>query len=1290
MLLNDWLKLLQSGIDRRRHSTVRTRHFGRGHSWNAVAGVHRCVEVLEDRTLLAADLSGLADFGDYYWVDGEQVPLFRLEGEGLLLTDAVVEAQSVLWSESDYTAVSGLNSSTGLSSPDGQTVGWVSPALRTADSPLRVWLTDEIIIRLSSEHDLDEVISSDASIATSSLLAGTPDQYVLTVEGTGLEALEAANHLHESGLVTWATPNFIAEAQATAATNDSLLSLQWHLNNTGQSGGTSDADIDAFEAWDITTGSSDVVIAIFDSGVDLGHPDLAANIWTNPGEIAGNGIDDDGNGWIDDIHGIDVSPDATGTNGSSKYDNDPSPFNAFDNHGTAVAGAAAAVGNNATGVAGVAHSSKILPIKPFRTTNSSGSLSLSYNDLAAAIYYAAGRTFDGLGTWRGADVSNHSWGGGPANQAVIDAFAWAEQNGRGGKGQASFVSTGNDSTGLISFPSSLSSTIAVGASDHNDTRASYSNYGSGIDFVAPGGTSSGSAWYYTTDRSGASGYVSGNYVGITGTSFSAPTAAGIGALVLSVNPNLTASELRSLLRDTADKTGGYIYIGGFNSQMGYGRLNAFAAVQAAADFSVTGNGVEIVDGDTTPSTTDHTDFGSVSFGATAITRTFTVTNDGDYDLSLSNLSVPSGFAITEGISAILASGNSDTFTIELLTSSVGVKNGLVSFDINDTDDNTFSFSITGEVTPAPEITVKGNGILITDGDTTPSLSDHTDFGVAALGGTTVSRTFTVTNDGTATLTLSNLSVPSGFTVTEGLVASLGVGASDTFTVRLDTLAAGDKNGPITFDTNDSDENPFNFDIVGQVLAPPVVVVNSLTTNDQTPLISGTISHGTLEVTVNGVTYPVGSDLIVNGNDWTLQIPAGDVLSEGTYSVTATSTDAAANVASDGTSDELIIDLTAPTVAVNSQTTSHTTPLITGTVSDGALEVTVNSITYTVGSDLVVNGTDWTLQIPVGNALAEGTYEVSATSTDTAGNVGSDQTNNELIIDTTAPVVQSMTPIDNATDVAVDTSLTLVFDETVVKGASGSVTVKRSSDNAEFASIDVTTAQVSVSGATVTINLGSDLEHSTDYYVLIDAGALVDAAGNGFGGIATATTWNFTTVPVNNAAPLLQDADHSLGEILEDPVSFAGVSVSDIVADGAITDPNVPLFLTFEAGISSTGAVTIRQYDPVAFAWDDNDNQNDSPQVIIGFNEPSASNTLREKLRGLFEFDLSTLVNQVGGQPFNVDGVSFVLHRAAKGDISGTGYNHQNLTLDAYLYGFDFDEGAATWAHPSATNGDPNG
>ncbi|MCA9078897.1 MAG: trypsin-like serine protease, partial [Planctomycetaceae bacterium] len=179
-------------------------------------------------------------------------------------------------------------------------------------------------------------------------------------------------------------------------------------------------------------------------------------------------------------------------------------------------------------------------------------------------------------------------------------------------------------------------------------------------------------------------------------------------------------------------------------------------------------------------------------------------------------------------------------------------------------------------------------------------------------------------------------------------------------------------------------------------------------------------------------------------------------------------------------------------------------------------------------------------------------------------------------------------------------------------------------------------------------------------------------------------------PSVNSAPLLQDADHSLGEILEDPVSFAGVSVSDIVADGSITDPNVPLFLTFEAGISSTGAVTIRQYDPVAFAWDDNVNQNDSPQVIIGFNEPSASNTLREKLRGLFVFDLSTLVNQVGGQPFNVDGVSFVLHRAAKGDISGSGYNHQNLTLDAYLYGFDFDEGAATWAHPSATNGDPNG
>jgi hypothetical protein len=118
---------------------------------------------------------------------------------------------------------------------------------------------------------------------------------------------------------------------------------------------------------------------------------------------------------------------------------------------------------------------------------------------------------------------------------------------------------------------------------------------------------------------------------------------------------------------------------------------------------------------------------------------------------------------------------------------------------------------------APEITVLGNGVSIADGDATPSAADGTDFGSVAQGGTPISRTFTVRNDGTAALTLGAVTVPAGFTLTEGLSSSLTPGASDTFTVRLDTTTAGTKAGDISFTTNDSDENPFNFRITGTVI-----------------------------------------------------------------------------------------------------------------------------------------------------------------------------------------------------------------------------------------------------------------------------------------------------------------------------------------------------------------------------------------------------------------------------------------------------------------------------------------
>ncbi len=453
---------------------------------------------------------------------------------------------------------------------------------RFTESGGRVWLNNEVIVRLRDGVTIGEVLSEQTNVLRSERLGGTTDQYVLTMGGGSLVALETANRMHGSSLIEWTSPNFLVEGWS--ATNDPFLSSQWHLDNIGQTGGTVDADIDATEAWAITTGSPDIVIAVFDSGVQLNHPDLALNIWINPGETPNNGIDDDGNGWIDDVSGIDVSAQATGFNGSVHYDNDPSPNPAFfDGHGTAVAGAAAARGDNATGVAGVAYNAKIMPIKPW-SENSNGSFNFFISDLAAAIYYAAGRTFDGQGVWRGADISNHSYSLNRSFTPLDEAWSWSNQNARNGRGMPSFAATGNANSS-VAYPANLETTIAVGASSFTDQRASYSNFGMGLDFVAPGGTSgSFGSNYVTTDRTGDDGYVAGDVVGVTGTSFASPTAAGIAALMLSVNADLTSQQIRTILRNTADKVGGVSYSSdGFNNQLGYGRLNAHAAVVASAN-----------------------------------------------------------------------------------------------------------------------------------------------------------------------------------------------------------------------------------------------------------------------------------------------------------------------------------------------------------------------------------------------------------------------------------------------------------------------------------------------------------------------------------------------------------------------------------------------------------------------------------------------------------------------------------------------------------------------------------
>ena len=303
--------------------------------------------------------------------------------------------------------------------------------------------------------------------------------------------------------------------------NDSSFAQLWGLDNSGQAvngvAGRSDADIDATEAWTITTGSPDVTVGVIDTGVDYSHPDLAANIWINPGEdCAGcrnDRIDNDGNGFVDDWHGWDFI----------NNDNDPYDDNG---HGTHVAGTIGAVGDNEQGVAGVNWNVKLIPLK-FIGANGSGDAS----DAVRAVLYANAM---------GAEVTNNSWGGDGYSQALADAIAEADA-----QGSLFVAAAGNSFTNTDASPNypsgyDLPNVIAVAATDQNDARAWFSNYGRrSVDLGAPG-------------TNILSTQPAASYQFLDGTSMAAPHVTGAAALVRAVSPTASDIGLKALLFRTVD------------------------------------------------------------------------------------------------------------------------------------------------------------------------------------------------------------------------------------------------------------------------------------------------------------------------------------------------------------------------------------------------------------------------------------------------------------------------------------------------------------------------------------------------------------------------------------------------------------------------------------------------------------------------------------------------------------------------------------------------------------------
>ncbi|MEW6713473.1 MAG: S8 family serine peptidase [Nitrospirota bacterium] len=307
------------------------------------------------------------------------------------------------------------------------------------------------------------------------------DQIKLPENITVAEAIE---HYQHDPNVEYAEPNYIIHKASEPS--DQYFNNLWGLNNTGQSGGASDSDIDAPEAWDITTGSHDVIIAVVDTGLANSHPDISGNIWRNTGETnCSDGIDNEGNGYIDDCNGWDFIGN----------DNDPSDY---DGHGTHVSGTIAAQGNNSIGIAGVMWDAQIMPL---RILGVSGSGTTA--DAASAILYANAK---------GARVINNSWGGSGYSQVLKDAIDASN---------ALIVcaagNSGTNNDAIPFYPASYTSSniISVTASDQNDTLATFSNFGTNsVDIAAPGINiystfpiiSSGSpVTVYSEDFEGASG-----------------------------------------------------------------------------------------------------------------------------------------------------------------------------------------------------------------------------------------------------------------------------------------------------------------------------------------------------------------------------------------------------------------------------------------------------------------------------------------------------------------------------------------------------------------------------------------------------------------------------------------------------------------------------------------------------------------------------------------------------------------------------------------------------------------